>query len=70
VKEEKGPSKVKIGIMDGLPGLEAAFRNSFTDSVTARCWVHSIKNALNRCPVGPRDALKTLLGKVMYAESL
>lgn len=64
------PRKVKIGIMDGLPGLEAAFRESFTDAVTARCWVHSMKNALNKCPARLRDAFKTLLGKVMYAESL
>lgn len=64
------PRKVKIGIMDGLPGLEAAFRESFTNAVTARCWVHSMKNALNKCPARLRDALKTLLGKVMYAESL
>lgn len=64
------PRKVKIGIMDGLPGLETAFRESFADAVTARCWVHSMKNALNKCPARLRDAFKILLGKVMYAESL
>jgi len=64
------PRKVKIGIMDGLPGLEAAFRESFTEAVTARCWVHSMKNALNKCPARLRDAFKTLLATVMYAGSL
>jgi putative transposase len=64
------PRKVKIGIMDGLPGLETAFRETFTDAVTARCWVHSMKNALNKCPARLRDPLKTLLGTVMYAESM
>ena len=34
-------SSVRIGIMDGLPGLETAFKESFTNAVTARCWVHS-----------------------------
>jgi putative transposase len=55
------PRKVKSWIMDGLPGLEAAFRESFTEAVTARCWVHSMKNALNKCPARLRDAFKTLL---------
>ncbi len=64
------PRKVKIGIMDGLPGLETAFRETFTDAVTARCWVHSMRNALNKCPARLRDAFKILLGTVMYAESL
>lgn len=58
------PRKVKIGIMDGLPGLETAFREAFTDAVTARCWVHSMKNALNKCSARLREAFKTLLGKV------
>ena len=64
------PHKVKIGIMDGLPGFETAFRETFTDAVTARCWVHSMKNALNKCPARLRDAFKTLLATVMYAESM
>jgi len=64
------PRKVKIGIMDGLPGLETAFRESFTDAVTARCWVHSARNAINKCPARLKDAFKTLLNTVMYAESL
>ncbi len=33
-------SAVKLGIMDGLPGLEAAFREAFLNARTARCWVH------------------------------
>jgi putative transposase len=70
IRRGLNPRKVKIGIMDGLPGLEAAFRETFTDAVTARCWVHSMKNALNKCPARLRDAFKTLLGRVMYAESL
>jgi len=64
------PRKVKIGIMDGLPGLEKAFKNKFPEAVTARCWVHSMRNAMNKCPARLRDAFKTMLGKVMYADSL
>ena len=70
VKRGVDPRKIKIGIMDGLPGLETAFKETFAEAVTARCWVHAMKNALNKCPARLRDAFKTLLGTVMYAESL
>ena len=41
---------VQIGIMDGLPGLEKVFADSFPKSVTARCWVHALKNAMSKVP--------------------
>lgn len=63
------PSKVRIGIMDGLPGLEKAFKESFVEAVTARCWVHSKRNAVNKCPARLKDAFTTLLDTVMYADS-
>ena len=34
---------VRIGIMDGLPGLEKLFQETFPNSVTARCWVHALR---------------------------
>ncbi|MBK8202859.1 MAG: transposase [Bdellovibrionales bacterium] len=45
VRRGLNPQSVQIGIMDGLPGLETAFKESFVNAVTARCWVHSLKNA-------------------------
>jgi putative transposase len=62
-------SAVRIGIMDGLPGLETSFKERFTKAVTARCWVHALKNALNKCPERLRDAFHSLASKVMYATS-
>lgn len=70
IRRGLNPSKVRIGIMDGLPGLETAFKESFTNAVTARCWVHAMKNALNKCPARLRTAFKALLSKVMYADSM
>lgn len=69
IKRGLDPSKVKIGIMDGLPGLEKAFKEKFQQAVTARCWVHASMNALNKCPERLRDAFKKLLDTVMYANS-
>ena len=60
---------VRIGIMDGLPGLENLFQRTFPKAVTARCWVHSLRNALAKTPVRLREAFKLLAHKVMYAAS-
>ena len=60
---------VKIGIMDGLPGLEKAFQEEFPKAVTARCWVHSKRNAVNKCPARVREAFKMMVSDVMYADS-
>lgn len=62
-------SKVQIGIMDGLPGLENAFREFFPKAVTARCWVHALKNVLAKTPARLRGAFKILTDKIMYAQS-
>lgn len=62
-------SFVKLGIMDGLPGLERVFREEFENSQTARCWVHVLRNAMARVPKRLIEAFKTLAKKVMYAES-
>jgi putative transposase len=70
IKRGLDPRKVRIGIMDGLPGLEKAFQETFSEAVTARCWVHSMRNAMNKCPARLRDAFKAMLDTVMYAESL
>jgi putative transposase len=60
-------SKIKIGIMDGLPGLESLFRKHFPYAVTARCWVHALKNALAKVPARLEKEFKEMAHKVMYA---
>lgn len=61
--------KIRIGVMDGLPGLEKVFREEFPNAVTQRCWVHSLKNSLNKCAKRYRAAFKLLADEVMYASS-
>lgn len=58
---------VRIGIMDGLPGLEALFTKIFPKAVTARCWVHAMRNAVAKAPARLREAFKLLVHEVMYA---
>lgn len=60
-------SKVRIGVMDGLPGLENAFKEAFSQAVTGRCWVHALRNALAKVPTRLIDPFKNLAHGVMYA---
>jgi len=60
---------VRLGVMDGLPGLENAFRESFPKAATGRCWVHALRNALAKTPARLREPFKSLSHKVMYASS-
>jgi putative transposase len=60
---------VRLGIMDGLPGLENLFKEEFVNSVTARCWRHAMENVLNKAPKRFQEGLKMLASKVMYADS-
>lgn len=69
VRRGLDPQAVQVGIMDGLPGLEKAFRESFVNAKTARCWVHSLRNAIAKAPARLREAFKALAHKVMYAKS-
>lgn len=63
------PLQVRIGLMDGLPGLEDLFQRTFANSVTGRCWKHALGNAVAKAPARLRDAFLKLTHAVMYAES-
>src|SRR3989338_61231 len=60
-------SKVRLGVMDGLSGLETVFREEFSNSTTGRCWVHALGNAMAKVPSRLEDSFKSLAHKVMYA---
>ncbi len=60
---------VELGIMDGLPGLEAAFRAAFPNAQTQRCQVHAKRNALRRVGKAAREEFRRTLDAVFYAPS-
>jgi len=60
---------VRLGVMDGLSGLENAFRENFPKAITGRCWVHAMRNALSKTPARLREAFKALAHRTMYAAS-
>ncbi len=69
MKRGLDPRAVQIGVMDGLPGLETAFEESFVRAVTGRCWVHSLRNAMAKVPERLREPFKKLAHRTMYASS-
>ena len=58
---------VELGMMDGLPGLEAAFRRYFPRAQTQRCQKHAKANACRRVRKAEREAFSKDLNKVFYA---
>ena len=42
-------SKMVLGVMDGLPGLEKVFKEEFPKAKVQRCQVHVARNVLARC---------------------
>lgn len=62
-------SAVKLGIMDGLPGLAEAFVSAFPNAVVARCWVHKLRNVMTHVPRRYQALFKQGLDNIMYAES-
>jgi transposase-like protein len=69
IKRGLKTKSVRIGVMDGLPGLETAFKETFTAAVTGRCWVHALRNALAKTPERLREAFHRLATEAMTASS-
>jgi putative transposase len=63
------PTAVELGIMDGLPGLEDAFRRCFPRAQTQRCQVHAKRNALRRVRKAERPGFSAAVSRVFYAAS-
>ena len=62
-------SSVKLGIMDGLSGLEKVFREEFYNSSVQRCQVHLARNILSKVPVKHKKEVADDLRSIFYASS-
>jgi putative transposase len=69
--EERGLRReaVELGIMDGLPGLETAFKSAFPRAQTQRCQKHAKANACVRVRRSDREAFSKDLNRVFYANN-
>ena len=67
----RGLSKdaVKLGIMDGLPGLEKVFAEEFSSAKIQRCQVHVARNIMSKVPHGMKEKVADDIRSVFYASS-
>lgn len=62
-------SKVLLGIMDGLSGLEVVFKEEFSGAKVQRCQVHVARNVLAKVPRKLKQAVADDLRVIFYAPS-
>jgi len=62
-------SKVRLGIMDGLTGLEKVFQEEFPHAKIQRCQVHVARNVLAKVPVALKREVADDLRSIFYASS-
>ena len=59
--------KVKLGIMDGLKGLETVFNEEFPKAKVQRCQVHVAKNVLAKVPKKLKQSVADDMRSIFYA---
>jgi putative transposase len=62
-------TKVTMGIMDGLPGLEKVFAEEFPKAKVQRCQVHVARNVLAKVPQKFKEAVADGMRSIFYASS-
>ncbi len=63
------PSKVTLGVMDGLAGLEKVFKEEFPKARVQRCQVHVARNVLAKVPKKFKKEVADWLRSIFYAFS-
>jgi len=62
-------SRVELGIMDGLPGLEKVFGEEFPKARIQRCQLHVSRNVLAKVPRKLKKIIADDLRSIFYASS-
>ena len=62
-------TSVRLGIMDGLPGLEKVFEEEFPNANVQRCQVHVARNVLAKVPHKVKKEVADDLRSIFYASS-
>ena len=60
---------VRLGIMDGLPGLESVFKEEFRNAEIQRCQVHVTMNVLAKVPRRLKSDVASDVHAIFYASS-
>ena len=62
-------ARVRLGVMDGLPGLEKVFQEEFPNGKVQRCQVHVARNVLTKVPHKMKMKVADRLRDIFYASS-
>lgn len=62
-------SRITLGVMDGLTGLESIFKEEFPRARVQRCQVHVSRNGLAKVPHKVKAAVAEDLRSIFYASS-
>ena len=62
-------SRVQLGIMDGLPGLERVFKEEFAMAKVQRCQVHVARNVLAKVPKKLKKKVADQVRSIFYAST-
>jgi putative transposase len=62
-------SRIMLGIMDGLSGLESVFREEFPHAKIQRCQLHVARNVLAKVPKKLKKAIGDEIRSIFYASS-
>jgi putative transposase len=65
----RGLQEVLLGVFDGLPGLEEAFRAVYPKADVQHCVVHKVRNTLNRVRLKDREAVAEDLKAIYHSFS-
>ena len=60
---------IKLGIMDGLSGLEKVFKEEFPNASVQRCQVHVARNIISKVPRKHKKEIGGDLRSIFYASS-
>lgn len=68
--KRRGLRAPALAVGDGALGFWAALAEVFPQTQQQRCWVHKLRNVLDKLPKRLQERAKELLREVMYAEDL
>ena len=63
--KRRGVRWIGLAIADGVPGFEKALREVFPQTRRQRCWVHKMRNVLDKVPLSAHDEVQQKL-RAMY----
>lgn len=67
--KKRGMPAPALAVGDGALGFWAALAEVYPETAVQRCWVHKLRNVLDKLPDRLQEKAKDLLRLVMYADS-